>query len=265
MGNLKAATGALDEAIDYYRLALTVYPKHAMACNNLAIVMAKKGRLRDAAELFRKALLLNPGLVVASENLAKLERHTVLTEKSGPRASFPFDRAGASGSVEKHTAGIGCQPVPAAGIAAIVSGPSVANQTSGAGAAAAGRGELEADALFHFQRQVLLGDVAEFTLFTATLAAAIVTAAATRRRARCAGGTLEGVDDLLDRGAGPGLAAFVHPAGFAGGQRQGLTGAGGQGDDAVQNVKVGDGHGLAIGRQQEAGVGIGGRGARSAR
>ena len=50
LGNLSFASGALQEAEDYYRQALDVEPKHPGAGNNLAMVYLARGAQLDEAE-----------------------------------------------------------------------------------------------------------------------------------------------------------------------------------------------------------------------
>jgi Flp pilus assembly protein TadD len=60
LGILLAARGALDEAIDHYRIALQLYPQNAEAHNNLGSALFHTGKLDAALQEYQKAISLSP-------------------------------------------------------------------------------------------------------------------------------------------------------------------------------------------------------------
>ena len=59
-GNLIAADGRADDAIEFYRRALAQSPRYADAHTNLAVALAREGRLSDAITHLEQALVLDP-------------------------------------------------------------------------------------------------------------------------------------------------------------------------------------------------------------
>jgi len=59
----------VQEAVKYYSEAIQLNPNHAMAQNNMGIIMAKQGRPLDAIDYFSKAIAIKPDLERAHNNL----------------------------------------------------------------------------------------------------------------------------------------------------------------------------------------------------
>ena len=60
------------EATHYLRRVVELKPGDATAANNLAITLAKQGRLDEAAELFEAALRIDPNLAEAHAGMGRL-------------------------------------------------------------------------------------------------------------------------------------------------------------------------------------------------
>jgi tetratricopeptide (TPR) repeat protein len=69
IGNALAHEGRDQEAIWQYRQALRINPRDDMAQNNWGMVLGNEGRLDDAIVHFTEALRINPGLTLARNNL----------------------------------------------------------------------------------------------------------------------------------------------------------------------------------------------------
>jgi len=69
MGRLCQGLGMLDLAIEWYRIALRVYPYIGSVYNDLGVIFSLKGRHEEAIEYLRWALALNPRLSSAHLNL----------------------------------------------------------------------------------------------------------------------------------------------------------------------------------------------------
>src|SRR3712207_9484483 len=64
------ATGEHERAIESYRRALRIQPKHARAHANLGNVLLDGGRLEEAERAFRQAVALEPAHGLFHHNLA---------------------------------------------------------------------------------------------------------------------------------------------------------------------------------------------------
>ena len=71
-GNELSASGKLEDAIVYYRRALTVDPGYEKAHNNLANVLVALGRHDEAIEAYKRAIEIAPRYVDAHYNLGTL-------------------------------------------------------------------------------------------------------------------------------------------------------------------------------------------------
>ena len=69
LGNAYAAKGSIDEAMEHYRMALTLKPHHAEAYNNLGLAYSSKGDTDSAIAYYQEALRLRPGSPSAHNNL----------------------------------------------------------------------------------------------------------------------------------------------------------------------------------------------------
>jgi len=72
LGTLLAEEGKLDEAIRHYKLALKNDPEHALAHNNLGNALLNKGKLDEAHKHLELAVHYNPQYAEAHYNLANL-------------------------------------------------------------------------------------------------------------------------------------------------------------------------------------------------
>lgn len=69
LGMALAATGDLDQAIDQYRLSLSLAPRYATAHNNLGNALVKRDELEEGISHIREALDLRPRFAKAHNNL----------------------------------------------------------------------------------------------------------------------------------------------------------------------------------------------------
>jgi tetratricopeptide (TPR) repeat protein len=73
MGNTLAHAGRYDEAIPWYRKAISLNGRYADAWNNLGIVYATKKDYPDAYECFKAAVAADPGQIQARGNLNQVQ------------------------------------------------------------------------------------------------------------------------------------------------------------------------------------------------
>lgn len=71
LGNELAGVGRVDQAIDEFRLAMSLYSKNAFAAHNLGALLAGKGDLDGAEAHYRIALGINPNYAQAHFNLGR--------------------------------------------------------------------------------------------------------------------------------------------------------------------------------------------------
>lgn len=64
--------GELDQAVAYYRIALSLDPTFYKAYVNLAMVFKLKGDFAAAKKYFKKAITINPKRAIAYANLGNL-------------------------------------------------------------------------------------------------------------------------------------------------------------------------------------------------
>ncbi|XP_038050307.1 protein O-mannosyl-transferase TMTC4-like isoform X1 [Patiria miniata] len=69
IGKNAADSGSLDEAVTYYRQALSLNPVYDQAMNNLANLLKDQGHLTEAEELLHKAVQIKPQFAAAWMNL----------------------------------------------------------------------------------------------------------------------------------------------------------------------------------------------------
>ncbi|MCH8253871.1 MAG: tetratricopeptide repeat protein [Gemmatimonadetes bacterium] len=63
------------EAIEHYRIVLTVAPDHAPAAYNLGIALEDDGRFQEAFTAYAQAIAVDPNYAEAHFNIAKLYEH----------------------------------------------------------------------------------------------------------------------------------------------------------------------------------------------
>ncbi len=69
------ALGQPAEAIEHYRIVLTVAPDHAPAARNLGIALEDEGRFQEAFTAYAQAIAVDPNYAEAHFNIAKLYEH----------------------------------------------------------------------------------------------------------------------------------------------------------------------------------------------
>ncbi len=62
----------MEEATQYLRHVVELKPRDAAAANNLAITLAKQGKLSEAAQRFEEALRIDPNFAEAHAGLARV-------------------------------------------------------------------------------------------------------------------------------------------------------------------------------------------------
>lgn len=72
-GNEAFSAGNLKKAVEHYAKATEVYPRFALAFNNLGVVYVQNSDILRAREAFAKAIEINPGISSANANLARLD------------------------------------------------------------------------------------------------------------------------------------------------------------------------------------------------
>ena len=90
---LSARPADVGEAIGFYRVALAVWPRCAVAHNNLGYLLARQGRLAEAEACFRAALEARPAFAQAHYNLALLlaGQGKLAEAEASYRAALKFD------------------------------------------------------------------------------------------------------------------------------------------------------------------------------
>jgi tetratricopeptide (TPR) repeat protein len=72
-GNDAAAKGDSKKASEHYQRAIGLYPKYAMAYNNLGVIYMKGNDRVQARDVWNKALEADPNLATANANVARLD------------------------------------------------------------------------------------------------------------------------------------------------------------------------------------------------
>lgn len=72
LGNLLARSEKIEEALEQYQAAITLFPGDAWTLNNLGLAEAKKGQLDKAESWWQRAIALDPSLSWAHNNLGCL-------------------------------------------------------------------------------------------------------------------------------------------------------------------------------------------------
>ena len=75
LARLLHAMGQPAEAIEHYRIVLTVAPDHAPAAYNLGIALEDDGRFQEAFTAYAQAIAVDPNYAEAHFNIAKLYEH----------------------------------------------------------------------------------------------------------------------------------------------------------------------------------------------
>ena len=73
--HLLHALGQHAEAIEHYRIVLTVAPDYAPAAYNLGIALEDDGRFQEAFTAYAQAIAVDPNYAEAHFNIAKLYEH----------------------------------------------------------------------------------------------------------------------------------------------------------------------------------------------
>jgi tetratricopeptide (TPR) repeat protein len=88
-GNEAAAKGDSKKASERYEKAIELYPKYAMAYNNLGVIYMKTNDKVHAQEVWNKALEMDPTLATANINIARLD----VMDHDYPAAILLLERA----------------------------------------------------------------------------------------------------------------------------------------------------------------------------
>jgi len=74
----------IEQAIYNYQKAIKIYPRHAFAYNNLALIYTKLGQYENAVNCFKHALAIDPKYALSYFNLGATYSRTGDTENSIP-------------------------------------------------------------------------------------------------------------------------------------------------------------------------------------